>query len=131
MSRLGDGLSDGHISRNRISGKVILGLDHYCYWLGTPIGAHNRKAFVLFVAYSALFLVIGAAHSLHELTRDLPERVGVPPFPWAPQQAVPWRRAAAGGGMVPAVGRGPALPVRDREGVEHPELRVYIASRGC
>lgn len=64
----------------RRTGTVVLGLDHYCHWLGTPIGHFNRKAFVLFVAYSALFCWMGTAFSLYEATRALPLRIGFTPF---------------------------------------------------
>ena len=33
----------------RRSGEVILGFDHYCWWIGAPIGFRNRKFFVLFL----------------------------------------------------------------------------------
>jgi len=63
---------------SRNAGKVILGLDHYCYWLGTPIGFGNRKLFLLFVGYSALFCAVGAAHSAYEFTCGAPMRGGLP-----------------------------------------------------
>lgn len=53
-------------------GGVVLGFDHYCHWLGTPIGLYNRKFFVLFVIYSAVFCAVGAAHTLHEVAWGLP-----------------------------------------------------------
>lgn len=85
----------------RRAGGVVLGFDHFCYWLGTPIGIHNRKAFVLFVSYSAIFLIMGTGHSLYEITYAMPVRMGYPPFPWANTQPLPWRPEAAG---VPADG---------------------------
>ena len=63
---------------SRNAGKVILGLDHYCYWLGTPVGFGNRKLFLLFVGYSALFCAVGAAHSAYEFTCGAPMRGGLP-----------------------------------------------------
>jgi len=47
----------------RRAGRVIVGFDHYCFWLGTPIGFRNRKFFILFVLYSALFCAMGSLHS--------------------------------------------------------------------
>ena len=52
---------------------VVLGLDHYCSWLGTPIGLRNRKFFILFVGYSALFCAMGTWHSLYDLLCSLPD----------------------------------------------------------
>ena len=63
----------------RRAGCVVLGLDHYCGWMGTPIGYLNRKFFVLFVSYSAIFAVMGAAHSGYELLYLAPARLGRPP----------------------------------------------------
>ncbi|KAL3917318.1 MAG: hypothetical protein SGPRY_006451, partial [Prymnesium sp.] len=47
----------------RRAGGVVLGLDHYCHWLGTPVGFRNRKLFILFISYSFLFCLMGSAHS--------------------------------------------------------------------
>ena len=58
---------------------VVCGLDHFCHWLGTPIGFANRKLFILFVGYSALFCVVGSAHSLAELLWYAPARLNPPP----------------------------------------------------
>ena len=68
---------------SRRAGSVVLGLDHYCYWLGTPIGFGNRKFFVLFVGYSALFCAVGALHSTYELGWGAPARLGLPTLPEA------------------------------------------------
>ena len=38
------------------------------------VGTHNRKYFVLFVCYSAIFCLVGTAHSMYELTHALPMR---------------------------------------------------------
>lgn len=64
----------------RRAGGVVLGLDHYCAWLGTPVGLRNRKSFVLYVAYSAVFAAMGAAHSAAELAVYCPRRLGQPAF---------------------------------------------------
>ena len=66
----------------RSAGRIILGFDHYCIWLGTPVGAHNRKHFLLFVFYSATFCAMGSVHSIYELTYAMPVRQRQPPFPW-------------------------------------------------
>lgn len=62
----------------RRAGAVILGIDHYCAWLGTPVGLCNRKLFILFVGYSALFCSIGAGYSAFELFWAHPVRLGLP-----------------------------------------------------
>ena len=42
-------------------GRVVLGFDHYCGWLGTTVGLHNRKFFVLLLLHgSALCNFAGA-----------------------------------------------------------------------
>ena len=66
----------------------------HCFWLGTAIGLHNRKYFVLFVTYSAVFCVMGSAHSWYELVHALPLRLGHSPFPWRNVRALPWRSEA-------------------------------------
>ena len=70
---------------------VVLGFDHYCFWLGTPIGLHNRKHFILFISYSAAFCVMGSAHSLYELIYALPARMRWPAFPWHIERPLVWR----------------------------------------
>ena len=61
----------------RRANTVVLGLDHYCHWLGTPVGFGNRKLFVLFVGYSAAFCGMGFVHSLLELGWGAPTRLGL------------------------------------------------------
>lgn len=60
----------------RRAGGVVLGVDHFCGWTGTPVGLYNRKLFVLFVCYSAVFCAMGASHSLYALLCALPGQVG-------------------------------------------------------
>ena len=67
----------------RRAGAVVLGLDHYCHWLGTPVGFGNRKLFILFVGYSAIFCAMGCAHSVHELLWATPARLDMPSLPAA------------------------------------------------
>ena len=38
------------------AGDAVLGFDHFCFWLGVPIGLRNRKPFVLFLCYSWLLV---------------------------------------------------------------------------
>ena len=40
-------------------GKIILGFDHYCGWLGVPIGLHNRKFFVQLLLYASALCTLG------------------------------------------------------------------------
>lgn len=47
------------------NGKMVLGFDHHCGWLGVPIGLHNRKFFVLFLLYAAALCMLGAVLSLY------------------------------------------------------------------
>lgn len=54
---------------------VVLGVDHFCGWTGTVVGLRNRKLFVLFVCYSAIFCAMGTAHSAYALFCSLPEQV--------------------------------------------------------
>lgn len=61
----------------RRAGAVVLGLDHYCHWLGTPIGYGNRKLFVLFCGYSAIFCAMGTGHSFYDLAQNAPRRLKV------------------------------------------------------
>ena len=63
----------------RRAGGVVLGLDHFCGWLGTPVGLYNRKLFILFVSYSFLFCVMGFFHSLYALLCSLPDSLLPPP----------------------------------------------------
>ncbi|KAL1525676.1 hypothetical protein AB1Y20_020526 [Prymnesium parvum] len=63
----------------RRAGAVVLGFDHWCHWLSTPIGLRNRKFFVLFVGYSALFCLMGSAHSLHDIALSMPSWLGTSP----------------------------------------------------
>ena len=61
----------------RRAGMIVLGFDHWCFWLGTPVGFSNRKAFLLFLWYSTLFTMYGAAHTLFELLGWHPARLGL------------------------------------------------------
>ncbi len=64
----------------RHAGAAIAGLDHHCFWIGTPIGYRNRKFFILFIGYSAVFCAMGAAHSAYEIGVAAPSRLGAPPL---------------------------------------------------
>ena len=63
---------------SRRAGAVVLGLDHYCHWLGVPIGFGNRKLFILFIGYSTFFCAMGCAHSAHDLIWGEPARLALP-----------------------------------------------------
>ena len=52
--------------------EVILGFDHFCWWLGTPIGFRNRKFFILFVLWSAILAGFGLVLAAAEGCRMLP-----------------------------------------------------------
>ncbi|KAF9512155.1 hypothetical protein BS47DRAFT_1466052 [Hydnum rufescens UP504] len=41
----------------RICGKCVLMYDHHCPWVGQCIGVHNRRFFVIFNYWSALFAI--------------------------------------------------------------------------
>ena len=69
-------------------------LDHYCHWLGTPVGFGNRKLFILFCGYSAIFCAMGSAHSIYELTYSAPRRLGLAPLPCADAYAAYMIRTA-------------------------------------
>ena len=58
----------------RRAGGVVLGLDHFCHWLGTPVGYRNRKLFILFISYSTVFCLMGSAHSMCAAAATLPSR---------------------------------------------------------
>lgn len=49
-------------------GQIILGFDHFCGWLGVPIGLHNRKFFVLMLLYGALLCGFAGGLSMHDYT---------------------------------------------------------------
>ena len=81
---------------NRWHHERVLACSQHCFWLGTPIGLHNRKYFVLFVTYSAIFCLMGSVHSWYELSYAMPLRLGYPPFPWRNVRALPWSHEASG-----------------------------------
>jgi len=60
----------------RYGGRVVLGFDHYCFWLGAPVGLYNRRHFILFILYTTVMAAIAAVHLGHELLLALPARLG-------------------------------------------------------
>lgn len=48
-------------------GVAVLAFDHFCFWLGVPIGLRNRKLFVLYICYSALLLAFALCIHLSDL----------------------------------------------------------------
>lgn len=82
----------------RRHGAVVLGLDHYCSWLGVPIGYRNRRYFIQFVVYSFVFISIGAAHSIYAFLAMLPPQLPAPLWDALAQRrlgAVLWEGGAA------------------------------------
>lgn len=80
-------------------GKVVLGLDHYCFWLGTTIGFRNRKYFLLFLLYSCGLALFAGSHALHELLVGLPGRL--PASVVGVEQDALWQRVLGGDGPGP------------------------------
>ncbi|EOD17247.1 hypothetical protein EMIHUDRAFT_440235 [Emiliania huxleyi CCMP1516] len=56
------------------AGEMVLGVDHYCFWVGSPVGLRNRKYFILFLGYSALLCLYGAFALGHEVFNGLSAR---------------------------------------------------------
>ena len=52
----------------RSADEVILGFDHYCFWIRRPIGLQNRKFFVLFLCWSCLLCMVGAFAMMEDAT---------------------------------------------------------------
>ncbi|KAL1511329.1 hypothetical protein AB1Y20_006134 [Prymnesium parvum] len=53
----------------RRHGEAVLAFDHFCFWLGVPIGLRNRKPFVLYLCYSALLVLFALCLVAYELRR--------------------------------------------------------------
>lgn len=51
----------------RRASQVVLHLDHYCWFLGVPIGLRNRKFFLLFLVYSLSLVVLALGLDVREL----------------------------------------------------------------
>ena len=61
------------------AGCVVLGLDHYCFWVSSTIGHYNRKHFILFLYYSMLLAAFVGVHaflSCYTLLRRLEPLMG-------------------------------------------------------
>ena len=107
-------------------GKVVLGLDHYCFWLGQTIGLRNRKYFVLFLMYSCALSAFGGVHAAHELFVGLPGRLPAEIADLS-QDGV-WRKViqglgAPGGHMMP-------VPMQGLHGVPVLLMRIFVAASG-
>ena len=50
-----------------ISGRCILVMDHYCPWMGSAVGYHNYRYFILFLFY----MFVGALYVIFITTREL------------------------------------------------------------
>ena len=53
-------------------GETVLGFDHFCWWIGVPIGWLNRKFFILFVLWSAALSGFGFALAVIDMNRLVP-----------------------------------------------------------
>ena len=49
-------------------GHVVLGFDHYCVWIGMPIGISNRRYFIQFLLYSSLLCFWGGGMSVYAIS---------------------------------------------------------------
>ena len=49
------------------AGEVVLSLDHYCTYIGLPVGHYNRAYFLQFLAYASLLCLVGIALCVAEL----------------------------------------------------------------
>lgn len=71
---------------DRVSGRCISRMDHFCPWTNNAIGAKNQKNFILFLAYTSLasfymYIVLGL--NLHECgsitcNKTDPEKISYP-----------------------------------------------------
>lgn len=59
----------------RAGESVILGFDHYCFWIGAPIGLRNRRHFIHFTMWTAVMAIVASAHLVYELGVALPARL--------------------------------------------------------
>ena len=50
-------------------GAVVLGLDHFCSWLGVPTGLRNRKHYLQFTFYSVALVACALALDLVDVSR--------------------------------------------------------------
>ena len=53
-------------------GEAVLGFDHFCWWLGAPVGWRNRKFFVHFVLYSSMLAGFALVLTLKDLIQLVP-----------------------------------------------------------
>ena len=51
----------------RRAGVVVLGLDHFCEWLGVPVGLRNRKFYLQFTLYSLALVALALVLNLIDL----------------------------------------------------------------
>lgn len=62
-------LADHRARYSRHTDVVVARLDHYCSWVGNPIGARNYFSYVAFLAWATLnLLVVGLASGRRLLT---------------------------------------------------------------
>ena len=65
--RSGKLVPPGGLYVRRAGESVILGFDHYCFWIGAPVGLRNRRHFILFTVYTGALAAIAAVHLAYEL----------------------------------------------------------------
>lgn len=109
-------------------GKVILALDHFCFWLGRTIGFQNRKFFVLFLVYSFGLSVVGGVHAAHELLVGLPGRL--PPEVLGLSQERLWRQVLQGSPARGDAATNHPMPLQTMHGVPVLLLQVFVAASG-
>lgn len=71
--RLHKPLRTSHCS---VSGRCVARMDHFCVWLGCPVGAGNHRLFVAFVAATALHLGVCTLAAGYALSKHFAQGSG-------------------------------------------------------
>lgn len=61
-----------------VSGRCVARMDHFCVWLGCPVGAGNHRLFVAFVHVAALHLGVCTVAAWYALSKHLHQGGGWP-----------------------------------------------------